>query len=572
MKREFKIRHRKPKMLSGEAEGRGGGRGELKGESEDQLERSGGGGGGGLSRTSRSIDEEEKEKERESEVELERESELGGIPIDDTIKLLYDPLNSSNTSDLDSPSSISSPSSPNRSSSSISSSSSIPSSSKPHRPSSYETPIMLLLLFTCCMLKAIFPVSHHAAFANGGGGGTGTTTTAVGTRDISPSSSSSSTPTTSPSPPSTQLNGTSIIPSPNSISNSLRISNSSSASSFSSSSASSSSAAAAAASSSSTTPTSASSSSPSNLSSVSVSVSLRAYESIKVLFSYMFYLSSYFFCNALKSYLGDTNCNNHSNSVSGHYLFHVYTSFALLYLHGVQQKAIHSSRSISPCSHFFIRKLFITQSGKIFMFFYITYLFVSILILSNTYLLGYHSLRQILYGCSLGLIFHWMLVEILELLDWNLIGLYEGRRYLESYANQRSWMQKQMMKTLGMKASMEKTEREAGFRVPDSKMEYYSSGCISMISSSSSSSSSSFSMFSSCLLLSSGFVSAGWFYMWPIYFISMCQFFAFGLLLFSPESDLWRWSDLMAVIVGWTVVMMVYHRHLRMPKQKILSE
>ena len=127
--------------------------------------------------------------------------------------------------------------------------------------------------------------------------------------------------------------------------------------------------------------------------------SLRFLALLKVLLAYMWYLGFYFLCNALKGYMGDATCNVHANSISGHYLFHLYSGLALLHIHAQQTHATH----YSVLSAAFHQRLFASNVSKLFMFVWVCYALLSAIILMNTYLHGYHSLRQILYGAALAL-------------------------------------------------------------------------------------------------------------------------------------------------------------------------
>lgn len=133
-----------------------------------------------------------------------------------------------------------------------------------------------------------------------------------------------------------------------------------------------------------------------------------------LLLSYCHYFSAYFLCNLLKVYLSDKQCNNHSNSVSGHYLFFIYVSFTLLHQHIHQLGCMHMSLVSVSTWH----KLFLSDTQTmLFSIFYICFVVLSSIILYDTYVGGYHTLRQILYGCALAFIYQQLLVDTMEFID-----------------------------------------------------------------------------------------------------------------------------------------------------------
>ena len=133
-----------------------------------------------------------------------------------------------------------------------------------------------------------------------------------------------------------------------------------------------------------------------------------------ILLSYVHYFSAYFLCNALKAYLSDTQCNVHSNSVSGHYLFFIYVSMALLHQHIHQLGCMHMSLFNIQTYY----KLFLSDIQNIlFTVFYMGFVILSSLILYDTYMGGYHTIRQILYGIALAFIYQQVLVDTVEFID-----------------------------------------------------------------------------------------------------------------------------------------------------------
>lgn len=134
-----------------------------------------------------------------------------------------------------------------------------------------------------------------------------------------------------------------------------------------------------------------------------------------VLLAYMWYLNAYFLCSTLKSILSDYRCNRHSNSVSGHYLFFVYMSFTLFHLHihqvGLLDASLASYRTWK-------KLLFATTETIFFTVSYTLFLAFSLYIMYNTYIGGYHTIRQILYGIALAFFYQYILVEVIEFIDW----------------------------------------------------------------------------------------------------------------------------------------------------------
>ena len=138
------------------------------------------------------------------------------------------------------------------------------------------------------------------------------------------------------------------------------------------------------------------------------------FEVYRVLYSYLWYLASYFLCNALKSILADFSCSDHGNSVSGHFLFFCFCAWTLGWIHAEQKGLSHASMA----SKRFWRDMLGGGRGKhrvargmrassrvfdaAFAVCYAAYLCVVLSILSDTYFYGYHSMRQILYGFFLA--------------------------------------------------------------------------------------------------------------------------------------------------------------------------
>ena len=322
---------------------------------------------------------------------------------------------------------------------------------------------------------------------------------------------------------------------------------------------------------------------------------------VKLLLAYMWYMAAYFLCNALKGYIGDERCNNHHNSISGHYLFHLYAGLALLHIHAQQTHATH----YSLLSRRFYQQLFSKNESKLFMFVWICYAMLSAIILMDTYLLGYHSLRQILYGVSLAMVCHWMMMEVLEMLDE--IVLHHFEQHQDGSHGHRSssatsitpplthsgLMRKRTLHTPTLTNSPAPTGRALSAStnsanpppspLPATVPSTTSSEDGSLLTSSTSShlaSSSpipryvqSFTPFQRFVWLlvrwSVGLSERyGVFYVYPLLLVVGVQVLSFGLLLQSPASTLWRLMDVLAVLAVWVVVGYLYVFKLHLPLAK----
>jgi hypothetical protein len=126
------------------------------------------------------------------------------------------------------------------------------------------------------------------------------------------------------------------------------------------------------------------------------------WEVYRILYLYLFYLASYFFCNALKSLLRDFSCSDHGNSVSGHYLFHLYAQWSVLWLHLSQKRLDHASLLRWSVWRRLLLSRRLHALDYLFLSCYTAYVWTCTSILSETYLFGFHSPRQILYGTLLA--------------------------------------------------------------------------------------------------------------------------------------------------------------------------
>jgi hypothetical protein len=87
------------------------------------------------------------------------------------------------------------------------------------------------------------------------------------------------------------------------------------------------------------------------------------------------YLIGWYYCslcllNFLKRYFGDKNCNLHFNSISGHSNLVIFSILSLIYLR--------------------IENL---NENQYYLVFHLFYLLFSFIVLIQTYIFGYHSLR-----------------------------------------------------------------------------------------------------------------------------------------------------------------------------------
>ena len=326
---------------------------------------------------------------------------------------------------------------------------------------------------------------------------------------------------------------------------------------------------------------------------------------VKVLLAYMWYMAAYFLCNALKGYIGDERCNNHHNSISGHYLFHLYAGLALLHIHAQQTHATQ----YSLLSRRFYQHLFSKNVSKLFMFVWICYAMLSAIILMDTYLLGYHSLRQILYGVSLAMVCHWMMMEVLEMMDDMALHHFEqhhdgGHRQRADSSNSvtpplthSGLMRKRTLHTPTLTHSPAPTVAVRTLSTPSTSATNSpnllpspspstaassdDSSSTPLVSSSSSLSSLSpipryvlnftpFQRFVWLLVRWSVGLSErhGVFFVYPLLLVVGVQVLSFVLLLHSPASTLWRLMDVLAVVAVWAVVGYLYVFHLQLPLAK----
>jgi len=137
----------------------------------------------------------------------------------------------------------------------------------------------------------------------------------------------------------------------------------------------------------------------------------------------MWHFSCYPLLEFLKYKLKDSTCSTHSNSVSGHYYFHIYGLLTMLYL------MVEAKRSTVPLSNFisfrFLNKIVrfrIRVQTMFILFFYLLAVVSSFWTMFRTIRYGYHSLRQSIYGVLFALFWHYFLVDRLDKV--NLVHIY----------------------------------------------------------------------------------------------------------------------------------------------------
>ena len=303
---------------------------------------------------------------------------------------------------------------------------------------------------------------------------------------------------------------------------------------------------------------------------------LRFLDLLKVLLAYMWYLAAYFTCNALKGYMGDSRCNVHANSISGHYLFHLYSGLALLHLHAQQTHATVYS-VVSP--HFYAR-LFHSNVSKLFMFVFICYSLLSAIILMNTYLHGYHSLRQILYGVAMALVSHWAMMEVLDMLDDMTIhhfDMHSTDTQHRSSTSQHPLSSSALMRkrtlhpspTLGRASSASGGSGASLLELSPSPAQV-GSALVANHAPMAPRYVSGFSPFQRLLWYAVQYSTRmseerGLFFVFPFVLILALQVVGFVLLLLSPSNDLWRGLDVAVVAAIWLVLLYLYTFHLHLP-------
>ena len=319
--------------------------------------------------------------------------------------------------------------------------------------------------------------------------------------------------------------------------------------------------------------------------------SMRFLDLLKVLLAYMWYLAAYFLCNALKGFMGDNTCNVHANSISGHYLFHLYSGLALLHLHAQQTHATHHSIVSSA----FYQRLFASNISKLFMFVWVCYSLISAIILMNTYLHGYHSLRQILYGVCMALVSHWLMMEVLEMLDEMLIHHFDVNA-IEAYHTRTSHLAPSLSSsTLMRKRTLHPLSNYSPpvlGRTNSANAPVVSPSTPVSVSTSLLDAAPTAGQLTSALTaphapLAPRYVSGfsplqrllwyvvqhtvkvseerGMFFVFPFALTFILQVVGFVLLLLSPSNDMWRALDLVVVGASWVLLGYLFAFHLKLP-------
>jgi len=154
-----------------------------------------------------------------------------------------------------------------------------------------------------------------------------------------------------------------------------------------------------------------------------------------ILYTLLWYGATYCLCTYLKTSLGDLTCNKHSNSVSGHFLFHSFYLIIIPYWFLTMGRINNKQQLLSPLSHpddpknklkqqsnnnknnnskqkveessrnelLLLKRLLIENPTTIVLVIsYIAYIYSSYINLDKTWIHGYHSPRQILYGLLLS--------------------------------------------------------------------------------------------------------------------------------------------------------------------------
>jgi len=135
-----------------------------------------------------------------------------------------------------------------------------------------------------------------------------------------------------------------------------------------------------------------------------------------VSYTVVWYICTYCLCYAFKQILDDRLCSGHPNSVSGHYCYHLFYLLSISYLTvrmernpQVTYTHVQNHRRIFD---FFSKT--VRPSTKVISVFVFMIFACSFFTLSQTYLFGYHTLRQIFYGCILAIASHTLLIYLFE--------------------------------------------------------------------------------------------------------------------------------------------------------------
>jgi len=135
----------------------------------------------------------------------------------------------------------------------------------------------------------------------------------------------------------------------------------------------------------------------------------------------LWYVITFFICVLGKIALKDHACAAHPNSISGHYTFHIYYLLALPHLYftivysefTLAKKAIENPKKEQIKER---RRSSTATKGfnvnNILLITYLIFVITTMGTLSRTWLFGFHTLRQILYGSVLATLSHYIAVVL----------------------------------------------------------------------------------------------------------------------------------------------------------------
>ncbi|PRP77834.1 rap guanine nucleotide exchange factor 1-like [Planoprotostelium fungivorum] len=135
-----------------------------------------------------------------------------------------------------------------------------------------------------------------------------------------------------------------------------------------------------------------------------------------VSYTIVWYICTYCLCYSFKEILGDYKCSRHANSVSGHYCYHIFYMLSVAYL-TVRLERNPQVLSGYYQSHGRILSMFsrsMRPSHRMISLFLTVIYACSLFTLSQTYLFGYHTPKQIFYGSLLAVLSHSTLIYLLE--------------------------------------------------------------------------------------------------------------------------------------------------------------
>jgi hypothetical protein len=134
-----------------------------------------------------------------------------------------------------------------------------------------------------------------------------------------------------------------------------------------------------------------------------------------------------------------------TTSISGHYAFHLFYVFTMLYL------MVDLKRNADELQHFFNHKLFwklatnkLTIRAAFIIWTFILYCIVSTTTLFRTWMFGYHSMGQIVLGVVWAIVAHSFLVffvypNVFSTSFLNLMPFLIEKQFLTRVNNNRKW-------------------------------------------------------------------------------------------------------------------------------------